>query len=104
MIELTLFTVISTILTFSLRVFAKRQTKGIIYFLKWVITMLFSLQFYTIFLFGTKIHNMPGRVFFFNNEVVEWLQLPNTSIQLLSFVFCLVNVVFCLPKYSNDER
>lgn len=72
-----------------------------VFFLRVILPFPFAIQFFSIFQYGNKTAGVPVRVTFFEDVIVHYLHLPNPTVQWISFIFCMLIIIFCFPKESQ---
>lgn len=100
MISQITFIIISVIAAVLIKQLSKRRSKGIIFFLKYSIMLTTMAQFYSIFLYGSDIKGAPASILFFENVIVNNLNLPG-NIQFVALPIFLYLAFFCHPKHKK---
>lgn len=100
MINQVAFIAISVITVVLIKKLSKQRSQGIIFVLKYLIMLAAGGQFYSIYLYGGDIKGYPASILFFENIIVNSLNLPG-NIQLVALPVCLYLAFFCHPKHKN---
>ncbi len=95
------FSIASICLIYLLWRINTKPCKGRIFFLRLILPFPLAIQFFSIFQYGNKTAGVPVKVTFFEDITIHYLNLPNPTIQWLSFIFCMLIVIFCFPKRSQ---
>jgi len=95
------FSVASICLVYLLWQISTKPCKGKFFFLRVILPFPFAIQFFSIFQYGNKTAGVPVRVTFFEDIIVHYLHLPNPTVQWISFIFCMLIIIFCFPKESQ---
>lgn len=98
MIAIIGFAIISLCLIYLLWRINHIPSKGIVLLGKFLLFLFLGGQFWAIFQNGTKTAGVPSRIPFFEDLIISHLHLPSPEVQRLSFLFCIITVIFCLPK------
>lgn len=100
MISQVTFIAISVITVVLIRKLSQQRSQGITFFLKYLIMLTAVGQFYSVFLYGSDIKGAPVSILFFENVIVNNLNLPG-NIQFVALPTFLYLAFFCHPKHKN---
>lgn len=101
MISQVIFIVISVITVVLIRKLSQQRSQGIVFFLKYLIMLTALGQFYSIFFYGGEIKGAPVSILFFENAIVDSLNLPG-NIQFVALPTFLYLAYFCHPKHNHS--
>ena len=101
MITVVWFSIMSLGLIYPLWRVNRVPCQGVVLLCKFALPLLLGIQLFSIFQYGNETAGVPVRITFFEDLVINYLHLPNPTIQWLSFFFCMVTVIFCFPKRAE---
>lgn len=100
------FVFTSLIIIWITRQVSKFRLSKVIYYPYCILFFLLGVQFFSIALYGVEFKGVDVEPEFFNSLFTHFL--PNTIIQMTSFLSLCTMYIFCLPKHPknfprNDE-
>ncbi len=101
MTEIYLFILSLIGLVFLLKIITNKESKGVVYFIKCILTLFYVVQLYSIFQYGGEIKGATVKIIFFGDFFINYLHLPNDMIQWLSLVACIYVAACCRPRYLD---
>lgn len=103
MIENYIFVLASIVFVYFLKRFNASPSEKIVFFFKYILMLLSAGQYMSIFFYGGKVKGGydAGDILFFNDKIVDALQLPG-YIQFFALAIALYLCVFCHPKHRKD--
>ncbi|OOE43171.1 hypothetical protein BZG06_11575 [Salinivibrio kushneri] len=103
MIEKSIFVLTSIVFVYFLKRFNASPSEKIVFFSKYALMLISAGQYMSIFFYGGKVKRGygAGDILFFNDTIVDALQLPD-YIQFFALAVALYLCVFCHPKHRKD--
>ncbi len=101
MTELLKFVFIVGVFVLLLKIIVKKESKGVVYFIKCILTLSYVVQLYSIFQYGGEIKGATVKIIFFGDFFINYLHLPNDMIQWLSLGACIYVAACCRPRYLD---
>lgn len=102
MIEKYIFVLTSIVFVYFLKKFNASPSEKIVFFSKYALMLLSAGQYMSIFFYGGKVTGGydAGDILFFNDTIVDTLQLPG-YIQFFALAVALYLCVFCHPNHKK---
>lgn len=103
MIEKYIFVLTSIVFVYLLKKFNASPSEKIVFFSKYALMLISAGQYMSIFFYGGKVKGGygAGDILFFNDTIVDTLQLPG-YIQFFALAVGLYLCGFCHPKHRRD--
>jgi hypothetical protein len=94
------FALTSLIIILITRKISKFRLSKVVYYPYCIIFFLLGVQFFSIALYGVELKGVDVEPEFFNSLFTHFL--PNTIIQMTSFLSLCTIYIFCLPKHPKN--